>query len=52
MFFNGYDCKPTQNTDIEKVSVRAINIYFKQNPEQVYLTIVIVKGDDLSFIIL
>jgi hypothetical protein len=29
MIFNGCNCKLTKNTDIEEVSVRAINAYFK-----------------------
>jgi hypothetical protein len=27
--FNSYDCKLTKNTDIEEVSVRAMNAYFR-----------------------
>jgi hypothetical protein len=52
MIFDGCDCKPTKNTDIEKVSVRAMNAYFRQNLEQVYLAIIIVREKDLSFTIL
>jgi hypothetical protein len=52
MVFNGYNCQLTKNTDIEKVSVRAINAYFRQNLDQVYLAIVTVKGDEASFTIL
>jgi hypothetical protein len=33
IIFNSYDCKPTKNTNIKKVSVRAINAYFRQNPK-------------------
>jgi hypothetical protein len=31
MVFNGCDCRLTKNTDIEKVSVRAMNTYFRQD---------------------
>jgi hypothetical protein len=51
MVFNGCDYQPTKNTDIEEISVRAINAYFKQNPDQVYLTIITVKSDETSFTI-
>jgi hypothetical protein len=52
MVFDGYDCKLIKNTNIEKVSVRAINAYFRQDPDQVYLTIIIIKEEKVSFIIL
>jgi hypothetical protein len=32
MIFNGYSYKPTKDTDIEKVLVRTMNAYFRQNP--------------------
>jgi hypothetical protein len=51
MVFNGYDCKPTGNTDIKKVLIRAINAYFKQDSDQVYLAIIIMKKDEVSFTI-
>jgi hypothetical protein len=51
MVFNGYDYKPTKNTDIEKVLVRVINTYFKQNLNQVYLAMITVKGDEAFFTI-
>jgi hypothetical protein len=31
MVFDGYGCKLIKNTDIEEVSVRAINAYFRQD---------------------
>ena len=49
MVFNGCDCKLIKNTDIEKVLMQAINAYFRQDPDQVYLAIVTVKREDLSF---
>jgi len=52
MLFNGCDCKPTKDTDIREVLVRAINAYFRQDPDQVYLVIIIVKREDLSFTVL
>ena len=52
MIFNGCGCKLTKNTDIEEMSVRAINAYFRQNLDQVYLAIVTVKGDEASFTVL
>jgi hypothetical protein len=52
MVFNGCDCKLTKNINIEEVLVRAMNAYFRQNPDQVYLAIIIVKGDEASFTIL
>jgi hypothetical protein len=52
MIFNDCNYRLTKNTDIEKVLVRAINTYFKQNLDQVYLTIIIVKSDETSFTIL
>jgi hypothetical protein len=52
MIFNDYNYKSIKNIDIEEVSIRVINIYFKQDLEQVYLAIVIVKGKNLFFTIL
>jgi hypothetical protein len=52
IIFNGCDYKLTKNTDIKEVSVRAMNAYFRQDLEQVYLAIVIMKGEDLSFTVL
>jgi hypothetical protein len=52
MSFNGYGCKPKKNIDIEKVLMRAINAYYRQDPEQVYLAMVTVKGDELFFTVL
>jgi hypothetical protein len=51
MVFDGCGYKLTRNTDIKEILVRAINAYFRQDLEQVYLAIIIVKGKDLSFII-
>jgi hypothetical protein len=51
MAFNGCDCKLIKNTDIEKMLVRAMNVYFRQNPDQVYLVIIIVKEEDFFFTI-
>jgi hypothetical protein len=31
MVFDGYNYKPTKNTDIEEMSVRAMNAYFRQD---------------------
>jgi hypothetical protein len=33
IIFKGCGCKPTRNTDIEKVLVRAMNAYYRQNPD-------------------
>jgi hypothetical protein len=33
MVFNGCNCKLTKNINIEEVLIRAINAYFKQNPD-------------------
>jgi hypothetical protein len=52
MIFDGCNCQLIKNINIEKVSVRAINAYFRQNPDQVYLAIVTVKGDEASFTVL
>jgi hypothetical protein len=52
MVFNGCNCKLTKNTDIEEILVRAINAYFRQNPDQVYLAIITVKGDETFFTVL
>jgi hypothetical protein len=52
IIFNDCDCKLTKNTDIEKMSVRAINAYFRQDPDQVYLAIITMKGDKTSFTVL
>jgi hypothetical protein len=52
MVFNGYGCRPTKGADIEKVLVRAINAYYKQNPDQVYLAIIAVQKKDVSFTVL
>jgi hypothetical protein len=49
MAFNGCSYKPIKNTDIEKVSVRAMNAYYRQDPDQVYLIIIIIKGEEASF---
>jgi hypothetical protein len=52
MVFNGYGYQLTKNTDIEEISVRAINAYFRQDLDQVYLAMVTVKNDETSFTIL
>jgi hypothetical protein len=52
MVFNNCNCKLTKNTDIEKVLIRAINAYFRQNSDQVYLTMIIVKVNDVFFTVL
>jgi hypothetical protein len=52
MNFDGYKCKPEKNINIEEILIRAMNAYFRQNPDQVYLAIVIVKGDEASFTVL
>jgi hypothetical protein len=52
MAFNGYGYKPIRNTDIEKMLVRAMNAYFKQDPDQVYLAIITVRREDLFFTVL
>jgi hypothetical protein len=31
MIFDGCDCKLIKNTDIEKMSVRVMNAYFRQD---------------------
>jgi hypothetical protein len=52
MSFDGCGCKPEKNIDIEEVLMRAMNVYYRQDSEQVYLAMVIVKGDELSFTVL
>ena len=52
MIFNGCNCKLTKNIDIKKMLIRAMNAYFRQNLNQVYLAMIIVKGDEIFFIIL
>jgi hypothetical protein len=52
MAFNSCGCRLIRNTDIEEILVRAMNAYFRQNLEQVYLAMVIVKTDGIFFIIL
>jgi hypothetical protein len=49
MVFNGCGYKPTKNTNIKEVSVRVINVYFRQNPDQVYLAMITVKDEKASF---
>jgi hypothetical protein len=50
--FNGCGYKLTKNTDIEKVLVRAINTYYRQNPDQVYLAMITVKREKAFFTVL
>jgi hypothetical protein len=52
MVFDGCGYKLTKNTDVKEVLVRAMNAYFRQDPEQVYLAMVIIKRDNLSFTVL
>jgi hypothetical protein len=52
MAFDGCGCKPIRNINIEKMLVRAMNAYFRQNSDQVYLAIVIMREEDLSFTVL
>jgi hypothetical protein len=51
MVFDNCDCKPIKDTDIEEVLVRAMNAYFRQNSDQVYLAIITVKDEKASFTI-
>jgi hypothetical protein len=52
MIFNGCDYKLIKNTNIKEVLVRAMNAYFRQDPDQVYLAIITVKGEKTFFTVL
>jgi hypothetical protein len=52
MVFDDCGYKLIRDTDIEKILIRAMNAYYRQNPDQVYLVMVIVKGEKASFTIL
>ena len=49
MNFDGYRCNPEKNINIEEMLIRAMNAYYRQDPKQIYLTIITVKKDELSF---
>jgi hypothetical protein len=52
MVFGNCGCKPTRDTDIEEVLVRAMNAYYRQDPDQVYLAMITVKREEAFFTIL
>jgi hypothetical protein len=52
MVFDGCGCRLIKNTNIEEVLVRAMNAYFRQDLNQVYLAMVTMKGEKAFFTIL
>jgi hypothetical protein len=47
--FNGYGCKLIKDIDISEILMRAMNAYYRQDPNQIYLAMMIVKRDESSF---
>jgi hypothetical protein len=52
MVFDDCGYRSIKNTDIKEMLMRAINVYFRQDPDQVYLAIITVKSDEASFTVL
>jgi hypothetical protein len=52
MVFDNCGCRPIRDIDVKEVLVRAMKAYFRQDPDQVYLAMIIVKGGKAFFTVL